>query len=177
MAKANIKKYGDAKYDLITREVEANHPDLTGQIANMCKYVEKWSGGEAAQFLHELWSFQGGLKFTRTVDGTSWGLLASLPLQEAPEYVTGLAKAMMSSPEKYCKMGPSRLFVSSDFSELKRTAERAAVVRAASSFRAAAAYLDKPKTSKTHRAQLLGDFQVRTAMTLHSKKCPTRKGV
>ena len=113
-AQRDIKSKGEPCWKKIAEEIEDTRPFLVGQAADMCEYVRAWSCGNKPIFLKELDDWCKSLPCRRDLPGHILGLLAKVNYAQGPEYITACVKAMLVSPESFCRAGESRLFNSSD---------------------------------------------------------------
>eukprot|EP00959_Pyramimonas_sp_CCMP1952_P321279 6723215-Pyramimonas_sp.AAC.1 len=89
VAKQNIKTFGDAKWESIQLQIERTRPHLSGQVADMSKYVELYSGGDSGSLLDELRDYGKTVgDRRRDVHGSFFGMLARVGFLQGPEYIT-----------------------------------------------------------------------------------------
>ncbi|CAK0837771.1 unnamed protein product, partial [Prorocentrum cordatum] len=120
IAKQNIMTFGDAKWESIQFQIERTRPHLSGQVADVSKYVELYSGGDSGSLLDELRDYGKTVgDRRRDVHGPFFGMLARAGFLQGPEYITACVKACLVAPDQYCRDGVAKLLNSTDMSAIK----------------------------------------------------------
>ncbi|CAK0899454.1 unnamed protein product [Prorocentrum cordatum] len=156
----------------VTTAVEKTSPHLSGHVRDMCDFVEQYSGGsDTPHFLTDLETWAKTRQVSKDVEGRRFKMLAKIPFKQGPEYVVGMLKAMVASPDAFVRGGVSRLLTSSDCDAVTTT-KKAQCLRAASYIKSGKAWLESsvPELGSHQVAKLIGDFQIRLVMHVHGKK-------
>lgn len=167
-----------ADWSEICLEIGTQKPSLQPILPSLGKFVEKWSGGEAAPLLHAVDRFAKTLAKVRTLPGVVYASVADLAVAEAPTYIEAIFKAMLNCPAKYLDKvtGVSRLLTSGDIhaieEKLKPTVlECEALLRTARNIAdACREVLDDSLVEKE-----LGELDLHAVMRTHKKDHPIKK--
>ncbi|CAK0840399.1 unnamed protein product, partial [Prorocentrum cordatum] len=157
----NLKKKGEFDWPGVVTNIESGKPRLKGQIKDLTKFVENWSGGhEQAPLLNELdiWS-----KLMRTkvdVPSSVFKILGTVEFASAPDVIIAMVKSAMCSPENYVKNGVSTLLTSWDVQNLvgknkNKCLEFSEIVRMAKQFLDGLSDLT-PSPNATDKNRLIG---------------------
>lgn len=165
---------GNCEWEKIAQSIEQSQPHLEGHGKSLCDFVEKWSGGVPPIHLQELETFSKSLTFTRDIPSSTWDLLSKLPLAQYPEYVVSMAKALLATPDAFCKQGETRLFCTADAITLA-TSNKANVAEVCRVLRKAKGTLDQLELAHPTKTKLYGDLGVRLVMFVHKKTVKSRK--
>ena len=165
---------GECNWDMIATQISQSQPHLSAVAKSLCEFVAKWSGGINPTHLREVEAFSKSLAFTRETTAPTWDLLSKLPLSQFPEYVIAMVKALLASPEAYCRSGETKLLCSADVATLNST-NKDNVQEACKVLRQAKAFLDSLDAPENVKTKLYGDMGVRIVMFVHKKTIKSRK--
>ena len=101
------------------RSANTNTPRTPTCVVDRSMDWEAYSGGGPAKNIIDLDEFSKSLSTRVDVPGTTFGLLAKVPLLQAQEYAIACVKAMMCTPQQWCsKHMESKLLTSSDITDI-----------------------------------------------------------
>ena len=157
----------------IATELENRHQEFAGNGKHLCDFVEKWSGGKHAPMLAELDSYEKLLRVKRALPPKILGALSTVPITSHPEYISGVVKAMLSSPNAFSTGGVSTLIGPTEVEQMKH-AKKGMCVRAADIMRTSGRWLQSLGLDEVVCTRLYGDFQATLVMFVHNRNCKGR---
>ncbi|CAK0833484.1 unnamed protein product [Prorocentrum cordatum] len=176
MSNQHQKTFGEVRWHNSERQIERIRPHLKGQVADLCSFVELYSGGVDGCLLSELHAFAQTVgDCRRDVHGSTFGMLAKLKYMAGPGYMTACIKARLCAPASQCRDGVARMLSSADLAVTKGS-KKADVAAFLATTAAAKSFL-KTLTSvpAAARANVLGHMQVRCIHMVHNKQAKGQK--
>ena len=146
------------------------YPDLKGCAANLCEFVEAWSGGSAGPLLSEVDEFNKTLSVKRTLPPETLGTLKQLRMAAFPEWISALVKTMLSAPEGMHNHGVASVISTSDVQAMQTT-KRDACIAAVTDMRKGGRWLETiDDLDAAYRVKAYSELQINLVMFVLGKK-------
>eukprot|EP00959_Pyramimonas_sp_CCMP1952_P137277 2872766-Pyramimonas_sp.AAC.1 len=176
----NYKRTGSYRWSAIAKQMERSNPHLETMVQPLCDFAARWSGGEDSPCIIDLNNWSKTLTSRRTVSGQTIKFLADLECASGPEWPLAILKASLVAPDSYVDNGASKLVSSSDIGSVHGS-NKASVAKFVTMCRAAKKWVadllrrDDVCVRACDLNRALGDFEVRSVMTILGKKARSRR--